>query len=146
MNHTEEPVVVEQTFPKPMADVWDAITNIKRMTQWYFNNIPDFKPEVGFHTEFLIENEGRRFPHIWDVTEVIPGTKITYEWQFGGYPGKGATTWELSEQEGGTLLRLTFQGLEPFPDDVPEFKRESCQGGWQYFIQGMLKDYLAKDA
>ena len=46
------------------------------------------------------------------------------------------------EQGDSTLLRLTHQMPEDLPDDVPEFTRESCQGGWEYFIKGRLKEFL----
>jgi hypothetical protein len=39
---------------------------------------------------------------------------------------------------------LTVEVLEDFPDDIPEFRRESCIGGWNYFINHRLKEYLDK--
>jgi hypothetical protein len=33
---------------------------------------------------------------------------------------------------------------ETFPDDIPEFRRDSCIGGWEYLIQKSLKEYLEK--
>ena len=42
------------------------------MRQWYFENIPAFKAEVGFETQFEIHNQGRIFPHRWKVTKVVP--------------------------------------------------------------------------
>lgn len=44
----DEPIIVEQTFNTTIDSVWKAITEIKQMRQWYFENIPTFKPEVGF--------------------------------------------------------------------------------------------------
>ncbi len=38
----------------------------------------------------------------------------------------------------------TLTGRGDFPDDVPEFERESCLGGRQYFIGQALKAYLHK--
>lgn len=32
--------------------------------------------------------------------------------------------------------------LESFPQNTPEFKRESCVGRWGYFIKHRLKNYL----
>jgi uncharacterized protein YndB with AHSA1/START domain len=48
MKSTEEPIIIEQTFNRPVEIVWNSITDIKLMRQWYFDNIPSFKPEVGF--------------------------------------------------------------------------------------------------
>ena len=34
--------------------------------------------------------------------------------------------------------------VESFPQDIPEFSRMSCLGGWTYFINQSLKEYLEK--
>lgn len=137
------PVLVEQKFNVPSKEVWEAITVLDKMHTWYFNNIPAFKTEVGFETAFLIENEGRSFTHLWKITEVIPFKKITYEWRFNEYPSVlGTVSFEIFEEKKGTNLRVTNYGIETFPRDVPEFTRESCQAGWEYFINQNLKKFL----
>jgi len=144
MRADEAPVIVEETFDVSAQAVWSAITVVKEMREWYFDNIPAFEARVGFETGFMVTNEGRGFPHQWKVTEVVPVEKISYEWRFEGYPGVGLVAFELVEKEGATTLKLTNTVLEDFPDDVPEFKRESCLGGWEYFIGQRLKEYLEK--
>ena len=59
------------------------------------------------------------------------------------YPGEGLVSFELIENELGSLLTLTNKWIDDLPQDIPEFSRESCLGGWQYFINGRLKDYLS---
>ena len=96
--------------------------------KWFngiFDNIPAFKAEVGFKTNFLIENDGRQFPHYWEIMEVIPNQLITYRWTFSNYPGIGDVSFELFEKDTETLLRLTSVTIEDFRDDIPEFERES---------------------
>jgi len=144
MKVNEAPVIVEETFNAPLQSVWNAITVAGEMRAWYFDNIPAFEARVGFETEFMVSNEGREFPHQWLVTEVVPLKKISYDWRFGNWPGRGLVTFELSSQGGSTKLKVTNAVLEDFPDDVPEFKRESCLGGWQYFIGQSLRGYLEK--
>lgn len=144
MRVDEEQVVVEETFNTSAGKVWEAITNHSQMIQWYFENIPDFKPEVGFETQFDIENEGRVFPHLWKVTEAVSNQKITYTWRFEGYTGDSYVTFDLFEEGANTRLRVSVTVLEDFPDDIPEFRRESCLGGWEYFIKNRLKEYLNK--
>ncbi len=51
---------------------------------------------------------------------------------------------ELFKENGMTKLRLTHQVLEDFPDDIPEFKRESGLEGWKFFITKSLKEFLEK--
>ncbi len=76
------------------------------------------------------------------MTAVLNRQIISYEWIFEGYPGKGISTFELSKDGFQNKLQLTFETLEKFPDDIPEFKRESGVAGWKYFIKDSLKAYL----
>lgn len=143
MKKEDKPIIIENLFDVPAVKVWNALTVIDEMRGWYFSNIPDFKPVPGFRTEFDIKSEARNFRHIWIVKEVIPGKLIKYTWEFSGYPGKSATTFELEEKDGKTNLKLTVDVLADFPDDVPEFKTESCRAGWEYFIMQRLAEYLS---
>lgn len=138
----DEIIVVEETFNSSADSVWAALTEIEQMRLWYFDNIPEFKPEVGFETTFNVRSDSRDFQHKWKVTEVIPYNKIKYEWTFDGYSGRSTTIFELIRQGDSTKLKLTVEVLEDFPDEIPEFKRESCIGGWNYFINNRFKEYL----
>ncbi|MDX2436989.1 MAG: SRPBCC domain-containing protein [Acidobacteriota bacterium] len=97
-----KPIVVEQSFSVQLDAVWQAITEPDLMRQWYFEQIEDFRPEVGFETQFDIEVSDRIFRHQWKVTEVVPGTSITYSREYAGFPGLGSTEWKLSEIGEGT--------------------------------------------
>ncbi len=142
MYNRNTPVVVEQSFNQSVETVWNALTQINLMKKWYFDNIPDFKPIVGFKTQFNVTSTTRDFLHYWKITEVIPMKKISYEWTFDGINGVGLVTFELSQENNATLLRLTSEGLETFPEDIPEFTYESCLGGWNYFIKERLTEFL----
>ena len=137
-----QPVVVEQWFAVEPDVVWRAITDPDSMRRWYFAPIEEFRAEVGFNTEFDIESGGRTFRHQWHVTEVVPGSGITYIWRFEGFSGVGSTEWVLTGIDGGTKLVLISNVIESFPQDIPEFTRESSQAGWEYLIQQSLPDFL----
>ena len=142
MDNRAEPIVVEQQFRQPANKVWAAITERDHMIGWFFNNIPEFKAEVGFETSFDVDSGNRVFSHLWKITEVVIPSKIVYHWSYPDFEGEGIVTFELVNNSSGTLLRLTNEGLHTFPDDIPEFTRESCLGGWKYFINENLKNYL----
>ncbi len=144
MRKGDPPVVVEQSFGASVETVWNAITDVDQMRRWYFENIPAFKPEIGFETQFTVQSQGRDFPHLWKVTEVVPLQKIEYNWKYDGYPGDSFVVFELFEQNDLTKLRLTTRVVESFPEDIPEFKRESCMDGWTYLINQSLRDFLAQ--
>jgi uncharacterized protein YndB with AHSA1/START domain len=88
MKTGDEPIVLEQTFNSSIESVWNAITEIEQMRQWYFENIPAFKPEIGFETQFNVQSNHRNFLHKWKVTELQHLKLITYSWKFEDYPGK----------------------------------------------------------
>jgi len=144
MRKNEEPIIIEQTFNSSIDTVWNSITEIDQMRQWYFENIPSFKPEVGFETQFNVESQGRNFLHIWKVTEVVAKKMITYNWKYRNYPGDSFVVFELFKENNMTKLRLTHQVIKSFPEDITEFSRESGVEGWTFFIRKSLKEYLEK--
>jgi len=144
MKINEPSIVVEHAFRLPVDTVWKAITEHSRMVRWFFGNLPDFRAEVGFETQFNIHNDGRDFLHLWRVTKVVPLRKITTHWSFEGYQGESLVTFELSPGNDRTNLIVTNTVLADFDDSIPEFRRESCRAGWEYFIQKSLNDYLSR--
>lgn len=142
MSNRSQAIVVEQCFKKTKEQVWKAITDPDQMRQWFFENIPNFIPEVGFETKFTIDAGERQFMHVWKLIEVIPYYKIVYNWKYENIVGNATVSYELFEKNNETLLRLTNIGLETFPSDIPEFSRESCTEGWQYFINKRLNEFL----
>lgn len=146
MSISSEPIVVEEVYQAPVSAVWKAITDKDEMRRWFFQEMVDFRPETGFSTEFNASFENKNYLHQWKVTDVIPERRIAYSWRYGGVPGGGSVTWELTPVSDGTKLHFTCEGIETFPQDNPAFARESCQAGWNYFLHERLKAYLAGTA
>ncbi|WP_103072497.1 SRPBCC family protein [Aquimarina sediminis] len=142
MKSTDDPIIVEQIFLSSVQKVWNAITKPEEMKKWYFEALESFVPQVGFKTEFSVQVEDRKFTHLWQITEAIPEKKITYNWKYKEYPGNSFVTFELKEEKNKIKLELTTKIVESFPDDIPEFTRESCLAGWDYFIRKNLKEYI----
>ena len=122
-------VIVERSFNAPVARVWPALTDADEMRQWYFD-LKEFKPEVGFEFEFVVEHEGNTYHHLCKVTEVIPQQKIAYTWRYKGEPGDSLVTFELLPDGDKTKLRLTHEGLETFPK-TPAYARKNFEAGWK---------------
>ena len=142
MNTSEPDVVVAADLPCSREQLWLALTEPDQMRAWFFNSIPDFKAQAGFATEFMVDAGERQFLHQWQVTEVAPAQKLVYRWRYGGYAGVGRSVFELSGDGASSHLRITFVVEEDFAADIPEFERDACLGGWQYFI-AELGRYLA---
>ncbi|WP_184549383.1 SRPBCC family protein [Mucilaginibacter sp. FT3.2] len=137
-----EPFVIERIYNAPIGKVWEAITNVAKMREWYFN-IAHFKPEVGFEFEFTGGDDIKQYRHLCRVTQVVDGSKIAYTWTYDEYGGDSEVTWELFTEGEGTRLKLTHTGLETFPE-LPSFKRENFVGGWTHITGVSLKEYLEK--
>lgn len=138
-----EPIVIQSIYKAAVKKVWEALTNLDQMKRWYFDSIPDFRPEPGFTTRFNIQHEGKEFLHIWKVTEVVPLKKISYEWRYEGYPGNSLVTFELVPDGDSTNLTLTHDGLDTFkPELHPELERKNFVEGWTSFIGSALKKFV----
>jgi len=138
-----EPFVIEHTYNAPAAKVWQAITDRDQMEQWYFK-LEAFKPEVGFVFEFEGGTEENKYLHRCEITEVIPGKKLTHSWQYVGYPGKSFVTWEIFDEGDKTRVRLTHSGLETFPVDNPDFAKTNFVMGWTEIVGNLLKGFVEK--
>jgi uncharacterized protein YndB with AHSA1/START domain len=139
-NTLAEAVVIERTFNAPVARVWKALTDVEQMRAWYFE-LKDFRPEVGFEFEFVVEHEGMTYHHLCKITEVIPQKKIAYTWWYKGHPGDSLVTFELAAVGDETRLKLTHEGLETFPKTAA-FARKNFEAGWTAIIGSELKQFL----
>jgi uncharacterized protein YndB with AHSA1/START domain len=135
------PLVKEVSIKASAQSVWQAITDKDQMKEWYFD-LAAFRPEVGFRFEFPSNCEGENFYHICEVTEVIPGKRISYTWEYKDTPGTSTVTFELFEEAGGTKLVLTHAGIETFPQDDAVFGKNSFSSGWEDMICNALPAYI----
>lgn len=143
MKITDPPIIIEQEFAVTKERLWQAITDLKEMKQWFFNQILSFEATEGFETQFVVTVGDRSFTHLWKIVEVIPFQKIKYAWRYEEYPGDSRISFELIDED-SLRLKLTTEIIEDFPSSVPEFTWESGKAGWEYFIKYQLKNYLAR--
>jgi uncharacterized protein YndB with AHSA1/START domain len=139
-----EAVVIERTFNAPVARVWKALTDVDQMRVWYFD-LKEFKPQVGFKFEFVVEHEGNKYHHLCEVTEVIPQKKMAYTWRYKGEVGDSLVTVELFPEGDKTRLKLTHDGLETFPK-TPAYARKNFEAGWTAIIGSELKKFVETKA
>ena len=139
-NDLAEPIIVERTFDAPVERIWTALTNVNEMRQWYFD-LKEFKPQVGFEFEFVVEHEGNSYHHLCRVMEVVPQRKIAYSWRYKGEPGDSLVTIQLSPEGEKTRLKLTHTGIETFPK-TPAYVRKNFEAGWTTIIGTELKQFV----
>ena len=133
-------VVVERTLNAPVAKVWKALTDVDQMRQWYFD-LKEFRSEVGFQFEFVVEHEGARYHHLCKITEIVPQKKIAYTWRYKGEPGDSLVTFELFPEGGKTRLKVTHTGIETFPK-TPAYAWKKFEAGWTAIIGAELKQFV----
>jgi uncharacterized protein YndB with AHSA1/START domain len=137
-----KPIVVERLFHVPVNKVWKAITDKDEMKKWYFD-LKEFKAEKGFTFQFTGgPPDGIQYIHVCEITEVIPEKKLTYSWRYEGYAGLSFVTFDLSDQGGDTLLRLSHDKTESFPKENKDLARTNFEMGWDGIINSSLKEYL----
>jgi len=139
-NDLAEAVILERTFDAPVGRVWTALTDVNQMREWYFD-LKEFKPQVGFEFEFIVEHEGNSYHHLCRVTDVVPEKKIAYTWRYKGEPGDSLVTIELSPEGEKTRLKLTHSGIETFPK-TQAYARKNFEAGWTSIIGTELKQFV----
>jgi uncharacterized protein YndB with AHSA1/START domain len=138
------PLTLERLIDAPVQKVWQALTDKDQMKQWYFV-LDDFKAEKGFKFSFAGKgSKGEEYIHLCKVIEAIPLKKLTYSWTYKDVPGYSEVTFELIEQGSKTLVKLSHTGLESFPQDKPDFGRNSFNGGWTELITKLLPAFVEK--
>jgi len=137
---TTDAVVLERTFNAQVGRVWNALTDVDQMREWYFD-LKEFKPEVGFEFGFVVEHEGNTYDHRCRITAVIPQKKIAYTWRYHGHEGDSLVTFELFPEGDKTRLKLTHEGLDTFPKTAA-FARENFEKGWTQIIGSELKQFV----
>ena len=139
---TTDAVVLERTFNAPVGRVWKALTDVDQMREWYFD-LTEFKPQVGFEFDFIVEHEGNSYHHLCRVTDVVPEKKIAYTWRYKGEPGDSLVTFELFPDGNKTRLKLTHTGIETFPK-TPAYARKNFEAGWTAIIGSELKQFIER--
>lgn len=134
------PVIVEQQLPCNSKELQPYLFEKKHLTGWFFDNIPAFEAREGFETSFPVQSESRTFTHQWTILSVSEQA-LKIRWRYKEYPGDSYVLFHWKTQGEGCLLTVEAHITEPFPENIPEFKAESCHGGWTYFMD-RLNQYI----
>ena len=112
------------------------------ISEFFFEIIAEFDILERLVRTDVVKSDTRKFTHDWEVIQAEPFSRITYKWKYREFGGDSYVLFKLSEDDSGCLLHLDVVVLEDFSDAIPEFQRESCIGGWDYFLDGRLRTYL----
>ncbi|GAB3899572.1 SRPBCC domain-containing protein [Larkinella knui] len=132
-------LIKEFIYKAPPEKLWQALTQVDQMKEWYFPQLQKFEPVVGYPFQF--EDDHQAYQKEWIVTNVIEGKTLAHSWAYKGYSGRSEVLFDLVEVENGTKLSVTQTGLESFPDH-PHFKRERFEWGWEMLLGHNLRQLL----
>ncbi len=123
--HPARVVIASRTYPAPVADVWDAITDRERIPRWFLPISGDLRLGGRYQLE---GNAGG------EITRCDPPHHLAVTWEFGG-----DVTWvdvRLAEDPGGgTLLRLEHVVLDD--ERWAEFGPGAVGVGWDMALLGL---------
>lgn len=139
---SKQTITVERLIDAPVAKVWKAISDKDEMQKWYFD-LPDFEPKKGLEFQFMGgEENGIQYLHLCEITEVDEEKKLSYSWSYEDYEGFSYVSFDLEKKDDKTLLTLTHQGIESFPEDNPDFAMDKLKAGWDQLINISLVNYF----
>lgn len=142
---SEKPLITSVAILQThLENAWEAITNVRSMRTWFFDNIPDFEARVGFKTQFTVSTPNHDFIHQWEILKVKPQKEIHYKWEYKSFKGSSRVVFKLTPVEKHiTKIKVLHYGVETFAHQgIEEFSLESCQNGWDYFIKDKLVDFF----
>ena len=127
----------ERLYQHPIAKVWEAITEQKRISQWFIQ--ADFKAQVGYqykltHESTVVSGE---------VTTVNPVFHLMYTWKVNEDPTTTLVSWRLEEKGDKTLLTLEHTGLENYDAQTAPTMFGHFSEGWEKCVED-LDQYLKK--
>ena len=140
-NH--KPIHLKQSFVVSPQVIWEHLTQLHYLQQWFFKELNDFSPIVNFKTSFPFYYNDKTFTHCWEVVEVLPSRRLVLLWSYKEYSGKAEVQFELFSTPHGCLVFFTEKLLSPYPA-MEEFKRGNRKTGWKSVLQSRLVDAISK--
>lgn len=138
-------ITIQKTFPVPIEQVWNAITDETILKKWYFDFQGQFQLKVGQQFEWMSGPPGgTEWLHRGIFLEIIEGKKLVHSWEYPGYSGKAIASWELeSVSEKETILHFTFEAVEIFDANEPGLAWVNFEVGWNELLSGSLPSIIS---
>ncbi|OLT39058.1 polyketide cyclase [Saccharomonospora sp. CUA-673] len=118
----------------PPQRVWD------KLTEFFWVNEHGEQPAIETGTTFVAKDEKDvEYPTVIETSE--PYTYLAYRWASaypGRTPGSGDSTlveFTLTEQAGGTRLRVVESGFATLPEHDGRQAFKDNSGGWDWVIE-----------
>jgi len=121
-------VLIRRTYPAPVEDVWDAITDPQRISRWFAPVTGDFQLGGKYQIE---GNAGG------EILRCEPPRLLKVSWIFGdAEPGSSEVEVRLSAADGGTLFELEHSATVD-PGMWGQFGPGAVGVGWDLGLLGL---------
>jgi uncharacterized protein YndB with AHSA1/START domain len=133
-------IVIEETYPHSIEQVWEALTNPAALADWLMPG--DFKAIVGHKVQFRCQSHAD-FDGVVDVVvlEADKPRKLSYSWKTSDMHTPTTVTYTLTALPGGkTKLRMAHTG---FGKDNGTITHPLFKGGWVKKLKEQLPQAIA---
>jgi uncharacterized protein YndB with AHSA1/START domain len=122
-------IVLRRTYPAPVEDVWDAVTDPERIGRWFMPVTGDLRLGGKYQLE---GNAGG------EILECEPPRLLKVTWMFGpAEPGSSEVEVRLAAApDGGTALELEHSAIVP-PEMWGQFGPGAVGVGWDGGLLGL---------
>jgi uncharacterized protein YndB with AHSA1/START domain len=124
---TSEAIRLERLLPAPIDEVFDALTNPARMTEWFSpvgRAQVEAEPVVGGRLRVVMIDDDVRLEHDGQFLEVRRPTRLSFTWR-SRFTGDRPTVVTVDLGDEGPETRLVLRH-----DRLPPEERASHAGGW----------------
>ena len=73
---TSTALVIDRVFDAPVDRLWQALTETESIKEWYFAQVQQFEPIVGF--VFGFRDDSSSYQKEWKITQVVEGQKLAH--------------------------------------------------------------------
>lgn len=117
-------VTMSRTFPTPVADLWDAVTNPERIVKWFAPVSGTLEPGGRFDIEGNASG---------DIVACERHSRISLTWEFQG------VSWVEAEvaDAGEGSARLTLSHIAPMSDFWEQYGPGAAGVGWEMALVGL---------
>jgi uncharacterized protein YndB with AHSA1/START domain len=129
-------LIVERTYPAPIGEVWDALTNPERMPRWFLPVSGDLRPGGRYQLE---GNAGGT------VLACDPPRELDVTWEYGG-----DVSWlgvRLTDSDTGPGTRLVLEHDAPVdPERWRQFGPGAVGLGWELALRALTEHLTTGEA
>lgn len=120
-------IIATRRYETSIEDLWDALTNVERITRWFLPVSGDLR--LGGRYQF----EGNAGGHI---TRCEPPRVLAVTWELGD-SASGVTVTLAEDPKGGT--RLELEHVTPAGDHWKQFGAGAAGVGWDLALLGLAR-------